>query len=123
MSNLQLVEKIENTLESKTPEQIRAETLDIYAKTFAFAVSSLESLSKSEGGSFVKTSVSAVWYNKEGCFERVWYDPDLALDGQSPLPPTAETYLGGADGLTMGLMDLEDVSICWPVYLSPVSVQ
>ena len=104
-----------NMPKPKSPEQLRAEALDTYAKTFSFAVEVLEFFSKTKGGVFAKTSVSAVWYH-DGSFERVSYDPDLAVDDQLPLCPTAESYSEGAEfGSTMGLMSPIDVSDYWEV--------
>ena len=104
-----------NMPKPKTPEQQKAEALETYAKTFSFAVEVLEFLSKSKGGVFAKTSVSAAWYH-DGSFERVMYDPDLAVDDQLPLCPTAESYAEGSTfGSTMGLMSPQDVSDYWEI--------
>jgi len=104
-----------NMPKPKSLEEMKAETKDTYAKTFAFAAETLEALCKAKGGAFAKTAVSAVWY-KDGSFERVMYDPSLAVDDQLPLCPTAESYAEGSEqGFTMGLMSLEDVTDYWEV--------
>jgi len=44
------------------------------------------------------------------------YDPDLAVDDQLPLCPTAESYAEGSTfGSTMGLMSPQDVSDYWEI--------
>lgn len=104
-----------NMPEPKTKEELNANVKETYAKTFAFAVETLEYLHKAKGGAFAKTAVSAVWY-KDGSFERVMYDPGLAVDDQLPLCPTAESYAEGSTfGSTMGLMSPEDVTDYWEV--------
>lgn len=100
---------------AKTKEEHNAEVKDTYAKTFSRAVEVLEFASKAKGGVFAKTSVSAVWYHN-GSFERVMYDPDLAVDDQLPLCPTAESYSEGAElGSTLGLMSPQDVDDYWEI--------
>ena len=102
-----------NMPKPKNREEMKAEAKDDYAKIFAFAVETLEALCKAKGGVFAKTAVSAIWY-KDGSFERIMYDPALAVGDQLPLCPTAESYAEGSEqGFTMGLMFLEDVTDYW----------